>query len=195
MTRRAIVVAAAAVVIFFGVALFTITRIASGGSPGCAIAVAVPNLPAPLRAIGGFDQSFDANSAEQLAQVASNAAGAVSPNLDGTTPLRPVRVTAARPGQPAAIVVPLSAQQITAGPPRVAGLVSFFVGCGGRAYFGSVDDMSALGPQAPATFPVVTAAMAAAELGTTTPQLVYTRTPFAPEWRDMQSGVTIAAGE
>ena len=89
----------------------------------------------------------------------------------------------------------LTAQQITGGPPRVAGLVSFFVGCGGRAYFGSVDDISSLGAHAPTAFPEVTAASAAARLGTTAPQLVYTHSPFSPEWRDTQSGATIAAGE
>ncbi len=195
MGRRAIVLAAAAVVVFFGVTLFTLTRIVSGGAPGCAIAAPVPNLPAALRSLGGFDQSFDANSPDELAQVASNAAGAVSPNLNGTTPLAPVRETAASSGQPAAVVVPLTAQQITGGPPRVAGLVSFFVGCGGRAYFGSVDDISSLGAQAPTAFPEVTAASAAARLGTTAPQLVYTQSPFSPEWRDTQSGATIPAGE
>jgi len=195
VSRRAIALAAAAVVVFFGVTLFTLTRIVSGGSPGCAIAAPVPNLPAPLRALGGFDQSFDANSATELAEVASSAAGAVSPNLNGTTPLPPVSESGAARNQAAAIVIPLIAQQVTGGPPRVDGLVSFFVGCGGRAYFGSVDDISSLGPQAPTTFPAVTAASAGTTLGTSNPQLVYTRTPFSPEWRDAQSGMSIAAGE
>ena len=195
MSRRAIALAAAAVVLFFGVAVFTITRIASGGSSGCAIAAPEPNLPAALRALGGFDQSFDASSATQLAEVASEAAGAVSPNLNGTTPLPPVEEAALRADQPGAIVVPLTAQPATGGPPRVAGLVSFLVGCGGRAHFGSVDDISSLGPQGPTAFPGVTQADAASALGTATPDLVYSQSPFSPEWRDPQSGTTIAAGE
>ena len=77
---------------------------------------------------------------------------------------------------------------------HVAGLVSFYVGCGGRAYFGSVEDLASA-PGAALTFPAVDAATAARELGTLTPQLVYTTSPFTPEWRNPQSGATIPAGE
>jgi hypothetical protein len=36
---------------------------------------------------------------------------------------------------------------------------------------------------------------AAQQLATSTPQLVYTTSPFMPEWRNAQSGATISAGE
>jgi len=190
--RRAIAFAAVVVAAFFAVILLTLTHIATGGNQGCSIPAPLPDLPAQLRALGGFDQSFDAGDAQQLAQVGSSAAAAVDPDLDGTTPLAPLAVRALRGGQPEALVIPLEASQTGGTGVRVAGLVSFFVGCGGRAYFGAVADLSS--GSAP-TFPVVDAASAAAELGTSTPQLVYTTSPFIPEWRNARSGATIPAGE
>jgi hypothetical protein len=193
--RRAIAFAAVVVVAFFAVTLITLTHVISSGNQGCAIAAPAPNLPAQLRSLGGFDQSFDANNPEALAEVAANAAGAVDPDLDGTTQLAPVTVDALDAGQPGALIVPLEAQQTNGTGTRVAGLVSFFVGCGGRAYFGSVTDLSAVGSGTTRTFPTISQADAAAELGTSDPQLVYTTSPFTPEWRNAQSGMTIAAGE
>ncbi len=195
MRRRAIAIAAVVVVAFFAVTLITLTHIVSSGDQGCGIPAPAPNLPAQLRSIGGFDQSFDANNPEALAEVAANAAGAVDPDLDGTTQLAPVAVAALNSGQPGALVVPLEAQQTTGSGTRVAGLVSFFVGCGNRAYFGSVADLSAIGSGTTLTFPTVSEAAAGSALGTSTPQLVYTTSPFTPEWRNPQSGMTIAAGE
>lgn len=180
---------------FFAVTLLTLTHVITSGDQGCSAPAPLPNLPAPLRAIGGFDQSFDARDEQQLAQVAANAATAVDPDLDGTKPLAPVTVSAVRAGQPTALVIPLEAQQQNAGGTRIAGLVSFLVGCGGRAYFSSVADLSTVGAGASPTFPAVTAAAAAGQLGTSTPQLVYTTSPFTPEWRNAQSGATIPAGE
>jgi hypothetical protein len=193
--RRAVAFAAVVLVAFFGVTLITLTHVISSGKGGCAIPAPVPNLPAPLRSLGGFDQSFDANNPEALAEVAANAAGAVDPDLDGTTQLAPVAVAALTAGRPGALVVPLEAQQTTGTGMRVAGLVSFFVGCGGRAYFGAVEDLSAVGSGTALTFPAIAQADAGAQLGTTAPQLVYTTSPFTPEWRNPQSGMTIQAGE
>lgn len=195
MRRRGIAIAAVVVVAFFAVTLVTLTHVISSGDSGCAIPAPVPNLPAQLRSLGGFDQSFDANNPEALAEVAANAAGAVDPDLDGTIQLAPVGVAALNAGQPSALVVPLEGQQTTGSGTRVAGLVSFFVGCGGRAYFGSVADLSAVGAGTTLTFPTISAADAGQTLGTTAPQLVYTTSPFTPEWRNPQSGMTIAAGE
>ena len=195
MRRRAIAIAAVVVVAFFAVTLITLTHVISSGKGGCAIPAPVPNLPAQLRSLGGFDQSFDANNPEALAEVAANAAGAVDPDLDGTTQLAPVAVAALAAGRPGALVVPLVARQITGTGTRVAGLVSFFVGCGGRAYFGAVADLSAVGSGTTLAFPTLSQAGAAAQLGTPAPQLVYTTSPFTPEWRNPQSGMTIAAGE
>jgi hypothetical protein len=180
---------------FFAVTLLTLTHVIISGDQGCSTPAPLPNLPAQLRALGGFDQSFDAGDQQQLAQVGANAAAAVDPDLDGTTPLAPVTVSALHAGQPEALVIPLEAQQTSAAGTRVAGLVSFLVGCGGRAYFGSVEDLSSIGAGATRTFPGVAAATAAGELGTSTPQLVYTTSPFTPEWRNAQSGATIPAGE
>jgi hypothetical protein len=193
--RRAIAIAVVVVVAFFGVTLVTLTHIISSGDQGCTIPAPLPNLPPQLLAIGGFDQSFDANNPEALAEVAANAAGAVDPDLEGTTQLAPVAVAALNAGQPGALIVPLEAQQTTGTGTRVAGLVSFYVGCGGRAYFGLVGDLEANGFGTTLAFPAVSRADAAAELGTSMPQLVYTTSPFAPEWRNPQSGKTIAAGE
>ncbi|HUZ69407.1 MAG TPA: hypothetical protein VMU65_06810 [Candidatus Saccharimonadales bacterium] len=195
MRRRAIAIGAMVVVAFFAVTLITLTHVISSGQGGCAIPAPAPNLPAQLRSLGGFDQSFDANNPEALAEVAATAAGAVDPDLDGTTQLAPVAVAALAAGQPGALVVPLEEQQTNGTGARVAGLVSFFVGCGGRAYFGSVVDLSAVGSGTTLTFPTISRAEAAAQLGTTAPQLVYTTSPFTPEWRNPQSGMTIAAGE
>jgi hypothetical protein len=194
VSRRAVALAAAAVVVFFAVTLVTLTHVITSGE-SCAIAVPQPNLPASLRALGGFDQSFDAGNLVELAQVGQNAAAVVTPDLDGASPLQPVTVSAVSSGRPAAVVIPLAAPESTGNGTRVVGLVSFYVGCSGRAYFGAAVDVSALGSGAPATFPAVGEAAAATRLGTSTPQLVYTTSPFTPEWRNPQSGATIPAGE
>ena len=186
---------AVVVVAFFAVTLITLTHVISSGDQGCSVPAPLPNLPAQLRALGGFDQSFDANNPEALAEVAANAAGAVDPDLDGATPLAPVTVAALTAGRPAAVVVPLEAQQTPGTGTHVAALVSFFVGCGGRAYFGSVADLSSGTSATTIAFPALSRADAGARLGTTAPQLVYTTSPFTPEWRNPQSGKTIAAGE
>jgi hypothetical protein len=193
--RRAIAFAAVVVVAFFAVTLLTLSHVITGGNSGCSIPAPLPNLPAQLRALGGFDQSFDSGNPEALAEVASNAAGAVDSDLDGTTPLEPVAISALTSGQPAAMVVPLEAQQTSGTGVHIAGLVSFFVGCGGRAYFGSVADLSSVGSGTTLTFPAVSESSAAGTLGTSTPQLVYATSPFQPEWRNVQSGMTIPAGE
>jgi hypothetical protein len=184
-----------AVVAFFAVTIVTLTHIVTSTNQGCSTPAPLPNLPAQLRALGGFDQSFDADDPDELAQIGANAASAVDPDLDGTTPLEPVIVNALRSGQPAAVVIPLEAQQVGEVGTRVAGLVSFLVGCGHRAYFGSVLDLSAVGSGTSTAFPEIGAAAAAAELGISTPRLVYVTSPFTPEWRNPQSGASIAAGE
>jgi hypothetical protein len=44
-------------------------------------------------------------------------------------------------------------------------------------------------------FPTVGESTAAQQLATSTPQLVYTDSPFMPEWRNAQTGASISAGE
>jgi len=195
VSGRAVALAAAAVAVFFAVTLVTLTHVISNSASGCAIAAPRPSLPASLRALGGFDQSFDATNPNALAQVGQSAAAVVSPNLDGAIPLQPVKVAAAAAGQPAAVVVPLAARDSAGNGTRLAGLVSFYVGCGGRAYFGSVANIAAQGSGAPVTFPAVGESTAAGQLATSTPQLIYNSSPFTPEWRNAQSGATIPAGE
>ncbi|MFI5285960.1 MAG: hypothetical protein ACHQ4F_06530, partial [Candidatus Dormibacteria bacterium] len=172
----------------------TLTHVITNSASGCAIAAPAPSLPAALRSLGGFDQSFDASNPNELARVGQNAAAAVMPNLDGASAQRPVNVAAAVTGQAAAVVVPLTAQASTGGV-RLVGLVSFYVGCGGRAYFGSVANIASLGPSSALAFPTVGESAAAQQLATSTPQLVYATSPFMPEWRNTQSGETISAGE
>jgi hypothetical protein len=193
VNRRAIVVAAVAVLAFFAVTLVTLAHVITNSASGCSIAAPAPSLPPSLSSLGGFDQSFDATNAGALVQVAQNAAAVVSPDLDGATALDPVNVAAATSGRPAAVVVPFTAQEASG--TRLVGLVSFFVGCGERAYFGSVMDISQSGPEAPVSFPGVGGSDASPQLGTSTPQLVYTSSPFTPEWRNEQTGATIPAGE
>jgi hypothetical protein len=193
VNRRAIAVAALAVVAFFAVTLVTLTHVITNSASGCSIEAPTPSLPASLRSVGGFDQTFDATNAGELVEVGQNAAAVVSPDLDGATPTEPVNVAATAAGQPAAIVVPFTSQESNG--TRLVGLVSFFVGCGERAYFGSVMDISQPGTTAPSTFPAVSESAAARQLDTSTPQLVYTSSPFNPEWRNAQSGATVSAGE
>jgi hypothetical protein len=193
VNRRAIVVVAVAVAAFFAVTLITLTHVITNSASGCSIAAPAPSLPAALKSLGGFDQSFDGTNAGALVQVAENAAAVVSPDLDGATALDPVNVAAATAGRPAAVVVPFTSEETSGA--RLVGLVSFYVGCGERAYFGSVLDISQSGPTAPTSFPALSESDAAAELGVSTPQLVYTSSPFAPEWRDEQSGAIVLAGE
>ncbi len=187
--------AAGVVVVFFAVTLITLTHVVTNSASGCSISEPAPSLPAALRSLGGFDQSFDASNPTELAQVGQAAAAAVIPNLDGAIAERPVNVTAAVVGQPAAVVVPLTAQAASPGGMRLVGLVSFYVGCGGRAYFGSVTSVASPGPSNALAFPTVGESAAAQQLATSTPQLVYTTSPFMPEWRNAQSGATIPAGE
>jgi hypothetical protein len=190
-----VALAAAAVVVFFAVTLITLTHVITNSASGCSIAAPAPSLPAALRSLGGFDQSFDASNPTELAQVGQNAAAVVIPNLDGAIAQRPVNVAAAIAGQPAAVVVPLTALSTSPGGMRLVGLVSFYVGCGGRASFGSVVNVAAPGTSTATEFPAVGEGAAAQQLATSNPQLVYTASPFMPEWRNAQSGATIPAGE
>ena len=181
--------------VFFAVTLITLTHVITNRASGCAIAAPAPSLPAALRSLGGFDQSFDASNPTELAQVGQNAAAAVIPNLDGAIAQRPVNVAAAVAGQPAAVVVPLTASASSPGGVRLVGLVSFYVGCSGRANFGSVANVASPAASTAVAFPPVGEGAAAQQLATSTPQLVYTTSPFMPEWRNTQTGATLAAGE
>ena len=166
---------------------------AGGGGASCSLPEPIPNLPSRLRSIGGFDQAQDVSDTEALVAFATQAAGAIAPGLIGTQPQRPVRVHASNAGEPDALVVPLLSTLPLQQHPAIAGLVSLLLDCTGRAYYSAVDDLTLKGATAPASFPAVSMAEASATLGTTDPQLVYTQSPFAPQWRNPNTGHTIAA--
>lgn len=178
---------------FAGVAVVTVTHLSGAGSgSGCSLPAPVPTLGAQLRAIGGFDQAFDPQNRQSIDDVATQAASATSPGLIGAAPEPPVSVAPSSLQRPPALVVPLVSTE-TRGSPRVVGLVSFLVDCSGRAYFSAVRDLSSLGARAPRSFPGVPLLTAEAKLGTGTPQLIYTSSPFTPAWRDSEDGRTIPA--
>lgn len=156
-------------------------------TPGCAYPEPVPTLSAALRAQGGFDQAFDASDLQNLGVIAAEAAGTLSPNLQGTVAGRPVDVAATDASRPSALVVPLTAR--SGG--HIIGLVAFLRDCAGRAWFSSVDDLSAAGGTLSA-FPAVAADAARARLGPGA-VLAYSSSPYQPVWRDPATGRTIPA--
>jgi hypothetical protein len=173
------------------VIVVSVTHLAGG--PSCALSPPVPTLNAQLRSLGGFDQPYDANNVRALESLATQAAGALSPNLIGATAASPVSVTSLSASRPDAVVVPLTYPRSSANAGRIAGLVTFLRDCTGRVYFSTVDDLS--GAAAPAAaFPAVDQSAAAARLGSDAPQLVYADSPFAPSWRNAATGAMISAG-
>lgn len=180
----------------------TLTRVTTGGGGGggsgggagsCSLPEPIPSLPSRLRSIGGFDQAQDASDTPGLVAFAMQAAGAVAPGLIGSRPQQPVHVQAAGQRRPDALVVPLLSTLPLQQHPVVAGLVSLLLDCTGRAYYSAVDDLTLRGATVPPSFPAVSMADAAARLGTAQPQLIYTDSPFAPQWRNPNTGETIAA--
>ena len=179
------------------VAGFSVALARSRPASSCDRAAPVPDLPAQLRTLGGFDQAIDGGDPRQLEDLAQEAAGAVEPTLGAAVPVSPVRVRALRPGSPDAVVVPLIGSAFSAGgTPRVEGLVSFLSDCGGRLYFSQVDDLvrTLTGGDLPGSFPVVPAATAAATLHAAGVELVYDASVFTPLWRDPAGGATTPAG-
>lgn len=185
--------AALAVLVFTAVALITLTHVGSGSPGSCTISAPVPSLPAQLRAIGGFDQAFSPSDATTLRRVAASAASAVAPDLIGVAPEIPVAESATTADRPNALVVPLIGTGAPAQRGKVVGLVAFLRDCAGRAYYSAVDDLVARGGVSAQTFPPVTQAAAAQQLGTASPQLVYKDDPFSPEWRNGSTGASIPA--
>jgi len=174
------------------VLIVTFTHLAGDNSRSCDRDAPIPSLNAQLRALGGFDQPYDASDAQVLESLAAQAASATATGLIGAAPADPVAVSSVAADQPDAIVVPLQAAAPDAGAPRVSGLVSFLRDCAGRAYYSAVDDLTAHGAVS-SRFPAVSEAVAAGRLGVATPQLVYTSDPFRPSWRDPRSGLTTPA--
>ena len=161
-----------------------------GGGQQCSLPAPVPSLTAQLRAIGGFDQPYDASDRTAISTVAMQAASTVSPSLVGGVAAPPVAVASLLTSQPDALVIPLISASATRSA-HIVGLVSFLRDCAGRAYYSAVQSTI---QTAPTSFPSVDIGTAASRLGTASPQLVYRSNPFAPLWRNPMTGATISAG-
>ena len=187
-----LVAAGILVVVLVTVAVVALLR---SQTSGCTVAAPIPSLPAQLRTIGEFDQPYDANDEGTLKEVAQRVAVIVHPRLLGTSAQRPVPVVAVAPADHDALVVPLTAPISPSGPGRLAGLVSFLRDCAGRAYYSDAVELAAgsgSGTPLP-TFPSVSREQAAMRLGTDDVELVYSRTPFKPRWRNPGSAREVAA--
>ncbi|MEO8898050.1 MAG: hypothetical protein ABI352_10505 [Candidatus Dormibacter sp.] len=151
-------------------------------SPGCAVAAPRPSLPAELRSLGDFDQSYDVTNAPAMADAAERAASTLHSDLIGAIPQPLVFEAAAHPSSPDAVVVPLRSPLSSATGARLAGLVVFLRDCQGAAYFSGVEDDATAQPPLE-RFPPVSQAEAAAQLGgVVLPRLVYTTDPLHPLW-------------
>jgi hypothetical protein len=192
-TRPRVALAALAALVFLAVAVITFTHVGSGSPGSCTVSAPVPSLPAQLRAIGGFDQAFSPSDTTSLRRVAASAASVVAPDLIGVQPDSPVAEAAASASKPNALVVPLIGTAAPAQRGKVVGLVAFLRDCAGRAYYSAVDDLIAHSSTFAPSFPSVSQAAAAQQLGTASPQLVYKDDPFSPEWRNGSTGAAIPA--
>jgi hypothetical protein len=151
-------------------------------TPDCSVAAPRPSLPAELRALGDFDQSYDVSNAPVIEDAAERAAATLHSDLIGAIPLSPVLEAAAQAGSPDAVVVPLRSplSSTPAGAP-LSGLVVFLRDCQGAAYFASVEDDATVQPPLQ-QFPPVSHDEATAQLGAAAPRLVYTTDPLHPRW-------------
>jgi len=170
----------------------TVVHIAGGSGPQCPLAAPVPSLNAQLRALGGFDQPYDAADTAVLERLAQQAAAASAPSLIGATPAAPVRMTSLSASRPDAMVVPLRSAGGEDRAPQIAGLAAFLLDCSGRAYYSAVEALPTR-ESIHGSFPAVTADAAGRRLGTDSPQLCYATTPFQPVWRNPASGATTPA--
>jgi hypothetical protein len=180
--------------VFAVVLIVTVTHlVGGGGGQQCTVGAPVASLNAQLRALGGFDQPYDAGDRQIIESIARQAASASAPGLIGALPADPVLVSSVSSSQANALVVPLLTTTPGEGAQHVSGLVSFLRDCSGRAYFSAVDDLTTKGSLTAHNFPSVNASVAAQRLGVDSPQLVYTASPFMPLWRNPSNGATIPA--
>lgn len=180
-----------------GLSVFAVNAARSRGGSSCQVAPPVPQLPAQLRSLGDFDQPLDPRDPRVLQDVASRAAAALHSDLGGQSLVvgDPVAVSAGAGAAHDAIVVPLGTNVAPEGgaPRTVEALVAFLRDCSGHAYYSDVVDLAAAPPS---SFPAVTRQQAATRLGVNDPAslaLVYTDSPFRPDWRDPASGGSIDA--
>ena len=163
-------------------------------TPDCGVVLPAASLTPALRALGDFEQAYDASQPQVLEDAAERAASAQDVDLIGTVPGQPVAVVGTGTA-PTVLVVPLRrpVPPSSSSTPAIVGLVSFARDCSGGAYFQSVEDDVGLQP-AITEFPPVSSASAAAVLGTSALRLQYTTSPLHPQWAiAAQPSKTIAA--
>ena len=179
MTLRGRLIAlAVTVALVFTVGIIVLVR---SRTPDCTVVAPRPSLPASLRALGDFEQSYDVTNVGALEDAAARAAAAVSSDLIGATAEPPVTIVAGNPGSPDAVVVPLRSHAATAaGPPPLAGLVVFLRDCQGNAYFATVEDDASAQPPL-LGFPAVSRDQATGQLGSAV-RLEYLASPVQPLW-------------
>lgn len=178
MTLRGRLVALAVVVaLLFAAGILVLVR---SRTPDCTVVAPRPSLTPALRALGDFDQAYDAGDVAALDDAATRAAGTLYGDLVGTTAETPVAVAAANAGSPNALVVPLRSHVAASGPPPLAGLVVFLRDCQGNAYFDTVEDDATAQPVL-FQFPSVGRDQAAAQLGPAL-SLEYVASPLHPQW-------------
>ena len=179
MTLRGRLIALAVVVaLLFSAVIVVLVRTRT---PDCTVVAPRPSLSPALRALGDFDQSYDAGNVAALDDAAARAAAALYGDLIGTTAETPVQVHAAAAGSPDAVVVPLRSHVVSSGPPPLAGLVVFLRDCQGNAYFDTVEDDASVQPPL-LEFPPVSREQAMAQLGASALQLDYQTSPLRPRW-------------
>ncbi len=179
MTLRGRLVALAVVLALVLVA--GITVLVRSRTPGCTLVAPRPALPAALRALGDFDQSYDVTNVAGMEDAAGRAAAALHGDLIGSTAEAPVTVRAAQAGQPDAVIVPLRSHVAAPGPAPLAGLAVFLRDCQGNAYFDTVEDDATTQPPLFA-FPQPGREQAASQLGTSLLRLEYASSPLQARW-------------
>jgi hypothetical protein len=190
MTLRGRLTALAVVVaILFTAAIVVLVR---SRTPDCTVVAPRPSLPAALRALGDFEQSYDVANVGAIEDAATRAAGVLYSDLIGTTAEAPVMITAADPSRPDAVIVPLRARTELHGLPALAGLVVFLRDCQGNAYLANAEDDASTQPPLLA-FPQVGRDQAASTLGTSAVRLEYVSSPARPQWVTLDGRGTLAA--
>ncbi len=175
MTRGRVVVAVVAVM---GVVAVTVVLAARSVTSSCAFPAPLPDLPASLRAQGGYDSPFDPADVRSLQEAAQRAAVTIHPGLIGSDPAPPVTVHAPRNDVPGAVVVPL--RRVSSGDTRpfISGYVVFLRDCGGRLYYSRSESAAA----ATSDFPAETESEARVRLGGAV-ELAYDTDPLQAHWR------------
>jgi hypothetical protein len=180
MTLRGRLIALAvtlALLLAAGITVLMRTRTAD-----CTVAAPRPLLPAALRPLGDFDQSYDVSNVPAIEDAAARAASALHADLIGATAEGPVTISATQAGRPDAVVVPLRSHGVTSGGQApLAGLVVFLRDCQGNAYFDTVEDDASAQPPL-LGFPQPGRDQAVAVLGSAGLRLEYDSSPLRPQW-------------